>query len=243
MAGFCLRRCLLFSIPVNLRSIPGTRFLTMATSFIVKALALALALSSSASALPPHGHSPWQPPSTTCDEWQPSATWDPWHFPTGRPTFQASPVVLLPSGPVIGTTTSLPSATVTVNKFLGVPFAQSPPERFSPPQDPAAWGWRAPLNATEFKPACIQQFVCEYKRRQQRSYSGLGTLPGSTSALRILEVIYIANQPGLDPLASQQFTEYVFNNPPPPESEGMCSFSYISSQRHHHADLEKIVST
>jgi hypothetical protein len=34
---------------------------------------------------------------------------------------------------VIGTTTALPSATAAVNKFLGITFVQSPPERFYPP--------------------------------------------------------------------------------------------------------------
>jgi len=93
------------------------------------------------------------------DQWKPTATWDPYCAPSGRPHFQASPVVVLPSGPVIGTTTALPSATAVVNQFLGIPFAQSPPERFSPPQD--ASRWRQPLNATTFKPACIQQFNCK----------------------------------------------------------------------------------
>jgi len=91
--------------------------------------------------------------------WKPTGTWDPYCAPTGRPHFQASPVVVLPSGPVVGTTTALPSATAIVNKFLGIPFAQSPPERFSPPQDASRW-WQ-PLNATTFKPACIQQFNCK----------------------------------------------------------------------------------
>lgn len=90
--------------------------------------------------------------------WKPTATWDP-YYPTASASLQASPVVVLPSGPVIGTTTSVASATATVNKFLGIPFAQSPPERFSPPQD--ASRWQQPLNATAFKPACIQQFTCK----------------------------------------------------------------------------------
>lgn len=65
----------------------------------------------------------------------------------------------LASGVVVGTTTTVPSATATVNKFLGLPFAASPPERFSPPQSPARW--EKPLDASELKPACIQQFNCE----------------------------------------------------------------------------------
>ena len=62
------------------------------------------------------------------------------------------------AGVVIGTHTSLPGATATVNKFLGVPFAMSPPERLSPPQ--AAGPFANPIMAKEWKPACVQQFVC-----------------------------------------------------------------------------------
>lgn len=60
------------------------------------------------------------------------------------------------AGVIIGTTTAIPSATATVNQYLGVPFAQSPPERFSPPQPPAPY--RSPLVAQQWSPACIQQF-------------------------------------------------------------------------------------
>lgn len=108
----------------------------------------------------PQGHEQWSP-SAKWNQWtSPTATWDPWCSATDEPHFTPSPVVILPSGAVIGTTTSLPSATVTVNKFLGIPFAQSPPERFSPPEAPAPW-WPKPINATAFKPSCIQQFVCK----------------------------------------------------------------------------------
>lgn len=43
------------------------------------------------------------------------------------------PTATIDVGEVIGTTTVLPSSTVTVKKFLGIPFAVSPPERFAPP--------------------------------------------------------------------------------------------------------------
>jgi carboxylesterase type B len=138
------------------------------------------------------GHAPWHP-------WRPTETWDPFCAPTGRPHFAASPIVVLPSGPVMGTTTSLPSATVTVNKFLGIPFAQSPPERFSPPGNVTRW--RQPLNATAFKPACIQQFNCK----------------PATSPVALLTLMVLMHE--IDPLAAQQFTEALFNNPAPEESE------------------------
>lgn len=43
-----------------------------------------------------------------------------------------------------------------VAAYLGIPFAQSPPERFSKPVD--AKPWTEPLKATRLKPACMQQF-------------------------------------------------------------------------------------
>ncbi|KAK5133457.1 hypothetical protein LTR08_007699 [Meristemomyces frigidus] len=126
----------------------------------------------------------------------------PWHGPyqgssysrpNGYPTTSASasagtascgypgggPTATIDAGVVIGTTTSLPAATASVNKFLGVPFAKSPPIRFAPPESPGSFS--APINATAWSPACIQQFTY--------------------------------------PLVSQQFTELVFNNPAPVESE------------------------
>ena len=66
------------------------------------------------------------------------------------------PTVTLTSGVVVGTTTSLPAATATVNKFLGIPFAASPPERFSPPADSATWA--TPLDASAYRPTCLQSF-------------------------------------------------------------------------------------
>ena len=63
-------------------------------------------------------------------------------------------------GTIIGTQTSLPSATAPVNKFLGVPFAKSPPTRFMPAV--AAAPLTAPFDTKAWKPACIQQFVCKF---------------------------------------------------------------------------------
>ena len=65
----------------------------------------------------------------------------------------SSPTATVDSGILIGTTTSLPAATASINKFLGVPFAQ-PPVRFAPPKKLAnnasapivatAWGYAYP---------------------------------------------------------------------------------------------------
>ena len=69
------------------------------------------------------------------------------------------PTVTIDSGPVEGTTTKIASATAIVNQFLGVPFAESPPERFSPPKVPKKWVY--PLVAQRKRPACIQKWNCK----------------------------------------------------------------------------------
>lgn len=76
------------------------------------------------------------------------------------PVVVSGPTVTLASGIVIGTTTrptNQPSLTAQANAYLGVPFAKSPPERFSPPE--AASSWSSPLHVQTIKPACIQQFT------------------------------------------------------------------------------------
>lgn len=83
-----------------------------------------------------------------------NADGSPAAYPGGGPT------ATIDAGVVHGTTTSLPAATATVNKYLGIPFAASPPVRFSPPQKPHSWS--TPIDATAFKPACIQQFTCKF---------------------------------------------------------------------------------
>ena len=70
-----------------------------------------------------------------------------------------APTATIPDGLVVGTSNSLPNAPISVNKFLGIPFAKSPPERFAPPTDPVKW--TTPLQATSWKPSCVQQFNCK----------------------------------------------------------------------------------
>ncbi|KAG8532507.1 uncharacterized protein KY384_002384 [Bacidia gigantensis] len=92
------------------------------------------------------------------------------------------PTVTIDSGPLIGTTTLLPSSTVTVNKFLGIPFAISPPERFSPPVP--VQEWEAPKKAQAFTSACMQQFQSEFIRM---FYQGTG-YPGDSEDCLYLNV-------------------------------------------------------
>lgn len=75
-------------------------------------------------------------------------------------SYNPIPTATIDAGVVVGTATALPNGLGPfVNQFLGIPFAQSPPERFSPPRNVSTFG--KPLNATAFKPACVQQFRCE----------------------------------------------------------------------------------
>lgn len=103
---------------------------------------------------------PWTSPTCQTGACQPTG------YPTSTGKSPASalcdypgggPTVTIDAGVVIGTTTSLPMATATVNKFLGVPFAKSPPERFSPPESPGTFA--KPIMATKWSAACNQQFV------------------------------------------------------------------------------------
>ncbi|KAL9625262.1 MAG: hypothetical protein Q9160_000664 [Pyrenula sp. 1 TL-2023] len=72
------------------------------------------------------------------------------------PERDTAPTATIDIGTVVGTSTAVPGGNDAVNQFLGIPFAVSPPERFSPPQPtPAA---SSPIQATAFSPACIQQF-------------------------------------------------------------------------------------
>lgn len=126
------------------------------------------------------GTQPWYGPHWSSSTASNVQTTTSCGYPGGAPT------ATIDAGIVVGTTTSLPAATASINKFLGVPFAKSPPTRFAPPEKPGSFS--EPINATAWSPACIQQF--EY------------------------------------PLAMQQFTEFVFNNPAPAESED-CTLSSL----------------
>ncbi|GJC90806.1 lipase 2 [Colletotrichum liriopes] len=66
-----------------------------------------------------------------------------------------SPTATISSGLIRGASTTLPNAALVVNKFLGVPYAM-PPRRFSLPEPPVSWA--DTFNATDFGPACLQNF-------------------------------------------------------------------------------------
>ncbi|TIB79839.1 Carboxylesterase [Wallemia mellicola] len=73
----------------------------------------------------------------------------------GTQTKRDTPSVTLPQGVAQGTTTTLPSATSPVHKYLGIPFAQSPPPRFEPAL-PLEGESSEMIDATQWKHKCIQ---------------------------------------------------------------------------------------
>ncbi|KAF5532231.1 para-nitrobenzyl esterase [Fusarium mexicanum] len=66
----------------------------------------------------------------------------------------ASPSVSLEQGTIVGTATIVNAASPTVHKFLGVPFAESPPKRFAPPE-PVKKSQDTIL-ARKWSPKCIE---------------------------------------------------------------------------------------
>ncbi|RDL32983.1 Uncharacterized protein BP5553_08422 [Venustampulla echinocandica] len=68
------------------------------------------------------------------------------------------PTAVVDAGTVVGVATSLPSSKVTVNKFLGIPYAEPPvgSRRFLPPTPHAPFG-KKPLDASQWGHICHQQ--------------------------------------------------------------------------------------
>ena len=67
-----------------------------------------------------------------------------------------APTVTIDIGTVVGKSSTVPGGKNGVKQFLGIPFAVSPPERYSPPQP--ATPVSTPIQATAFSDSCIQQF-------------------------------------------------------------------------------------
>ncbi|KAF2714667.1 alpha/beta-hydrolase [Pleomassaria siparia CBS 279.74] len=78
----------------------------------------------------------------------------------GCDTMSTAPTATINAGRIVGTTTTIagPTGMITVNKFLGIPYATSPTGslRFAPPQAPTNWTTR---DTKEFGNSCIQVFA------------------------------------------------------------------------------------
>ncbi|KAL4993501.1 Alpha/Beta hydrolase protein [Aspergillus recurvatus] len=81
----------------------------------------------------------------------------------------ASAAAFIDSGTIVGTTTKveIPSDTATVNKYLGIPFANKP-ERFRLPEPVSPWS--EPFDASQYRPACYQAI----SETTQAYYDGVG---------------------------------------------------------------------
>jgi carboxylesterase type B len=66
-----------------------------------------------------------------------------------------APTATADNGVFVGIATAVPGGTQTVNKWLGIPFAVTPPQRFSPPVQAA--NSNAVRQATNYGPGCLQQ--------------------------------------------------------------------------------------
>lgn len=82
----------------------------------------------------------------------------PQHQPYPRTSDILAPTVTVSSGALFGTTTQVANTSVTVNKYLGIPFAAPPVGdlRFARPQPPTPWGNSTVHNATAYGSACWQ---------------------------------------------------------------------------------------
>jgi carboxylesterase type B len=67
----------------------------------------------------------------------------------------AAPTATADNGVFVGVATAVPGGAQGVNKWLGIPFAVTPPQRFSPPVKPA--NSNAVQQALNYGPQCIQQ--------------------------------------------------------------------------------------
>lgn len=82
-----------------------------------------------------------------------SNNWGDW---SARPTAKTD------VGVVVGVTTTVSTSKTVLNNFLGVPFGEKP-VRFAAPKPPAPW--KTPRDASQYAPACLQQFNYPNPRR------------------------------------------------------------------------------
>ncbi|KIW14280.1 hypothetical protein PV08_07062 [Exophiala spinifera] len=112
---------------------------------------------------------------------------------------QNPPSATIDSGVVVGLATSLSEGGFPINKFLGVPFAASP-VRFQPPAKPTPW--TKPLEASKYRPACIQQLATQdgIPPAQVASWSNTPPPPAGESEDCLNVNIYAPNSTGMKPV-------------------------------------------
>ncbi|KAL4946948.1 Six-hairpin glycosidase-like protein [Aspergillus filifer] len=94
------------------------------------------------------------------------------------PAYNTRPTAIIDSGAIVGTTTqvAVPSVTVTVNRYLGIPFTEKP-ERLRLPEPVSPWS--DVFDASQYGPACYQQISEETAIIYQGV--GLGVVPNDES--------------------------------------------------------------
>ncbi|KAK1994900.1 carboxylesterase [Colletotrichum falcatum] len=123
------------------------------------------------------------------------------------PASNSGPTVAIASGIIVGTTTQPAGSNGYANAYLGVPFAKSPPERFSPPEPADPW---VTLTAQSFRPACIQQFTNQGSSQAlQKRYFGnpTGPLPEESEDCLYLNVF---TPPNVSPTSKKAVMFWLF---------------------------------
>lgn len=88
--------------------------------------------------------------------------------------YGASPTITIDSGALVGRAKSDQKGELPINIYLGVPFAASP-VRFEPPSKPRPW--KKTFDASDYGPACMQQFPYQLSPSRDQVISWFNTPP------------------------------------------------------------------
>lgn len=104
----------------------------------------------------------------------------------------AAPTVTIASGIIVGQASPVPNEPSNPglsNTYRGIPFAQSPPLRFAPPEPPASW--TTPIQATANKPVCIQEFFGPLGGKLQSTLEAVFNNPGGAPPEESEDCLYL----------------------------------------------------